>query len=113
MCIRDRQVLNRPDESGDAPAPTLASQLQLTSASANYPVGVLDRVSLAVYWDWEGSNWFRLLEWRRTYDRLRFHLLAFWNPEEGTFFPGTSGGQSANSGSLTGRGAQFIIVFNH
>lgn len=89
------------------------SQLQLTSVSANYPVGVLDRVSLAVYRDWESSNWFRLLEWRRTYDRWRVHVLAFWNPDEGTFFPAASAGQGANSGSLTGRGAQLIVVFNH
>lgn len=88
-------------------------ELRLTSFTANYPLGVLDRVALAVYRDWESAVWYRLLEWRRTYDRWRLHLLAFWNDEEGSIFPANTGENEAISGSLAGRGAQLIVVFNH
>ena len=91
----------------------LPPELKLTSFTANYPFGVLDRVALMIYRDWEGSAWFRLLEWRRTYDRWRIHLLTFWNDEGSSFFPSGSGGNAASSGSLVGRGAQLIVVFNH
>jgi len=89
------------------------SQLQLTSFTANYPVGVLDRFGLAIYRDWEDSSWYRLLEWRRSYDRFRFHLLTFWNPEESAFFPSFGGDGTASSGSLTGKGVQVMLVYNH
>jgi hypothetical protein len=88
-------------------------EIRLTSFTANYPVGVLDRVSAAVYRDWEGSGWFRLLEWRRTYDRWRIHLLGFWNPGEGSIFPSSDSDNVTRTGSLGGRGAQVIVVFNH
>jgi hypothetical protein len=87
--------------------------LKLTSFTANYPFGVLDRMALAIYRDWEGDGWYRLVEWRRTYDRWRIHLLGFWNDDEGSFFPAEPGGNASNSGSLAGRGAQLILVFNH
>ena len=88
-------------------------ELKLTSFTANYPFGILDRVAMAVYRDWENSAWFRLLEWRRTYDRWRFHLMAFWNDEGGSLFPSVPGDNAASSGSLAGRGVQLIVVFNH
>ena len=88
-------------------------EIRVTSLTANYPVGVLDRLSLAVYRDWKSSEWFRLLEWRRTYDRWRFHFLAFWNPDEAALFPGSSTNREASSGAMMGRGVQIIAVFNH
>jgi hypothetical protein len=91
----------------------LPRRLHLTSFTANYPVGVLDRFSMAVYRDWESSKWFRLVEWRRTYNRWSIHLLAFWNPTEGSIFPSYQGSVASSSGSLGGRGGQLIIVFNH
>jgi hypothetical protein len=88
------------------------TQIQLSSFTANYPIGVLDRLAVAVYRDWEDSSWYRLLEWRRSYDRFRFHLMAFWNPEDRAFFP-SYGDAGASSGSLTGKGIQLMLVYNH
>jgi hypothetical protein len=88
------------------------TRIQLSSFTANYPVGVLDRLALAVYRDWGDSSWYRLLEWRRSYDRFRFHLMAFWNPEGSAFFP-SYGDAGASSGSLAGKGLQLMLVYNH
>jgi hypothetical protein len=99
-----------PGEGSEAPS---FSTLRLTALTAGYPLGVLDRVGLAVYRDWEGEGWFRLLEWRRTYDTWRIHLLGFWNPDVGGLFPSDAPGGAGSSGSLAGKGAQLIVVFNH
>ncbi len=102
-----------PGEPGEGAGPLLIPTLRLTALTASYPLGVLDRVGLAVYRDWEGGDWFRLLEWRRTYDRWRIHLLGFWNPGVGGLFPSDGPGGPGSSGSLAGSGAQLIVVFNH
>ncbi len=96
------------------PSPSDASpDMRLTSFTANYPLGVLDRIAIAVYRDWEGESWLRLVEWRRTYDRWRLHLLGFWNPAQGALLPTTVSGGAARSGTLAGSGFQLIVVFNH
>jgi hypothetical protein len=96
---------------GETAAPE--ASWSLTSFTANYPLGVLDRVSAAVYHDWRQGSWFRLVEWRRTYDRWRLHLLGFWNPEDLALLPSSGPGDPGESGLLRGRGAQIIVVFNH
>ena len=102
-----------PGDSGEGSGVPTFPTLRLTAFTAGYPLGVLDRVGLAVYRDWEGEGWFRLLEWRRTYDSWRVHLLGFWNPDVGGLFPSDAPGGAGSSGSLAGKGAQLIVVFNH
>lgn len=102
-----------PERSPSAPAEPFPPQVRLASFTASYPFGVLDRVALAAYRDLDSSDWYSLLEWRRSYDRWRFHFLAFWNPEQSSLFPPSSAGNAASSGSLSGRGVQLIVVFNH
>jgi hypothetical protein len=102
-----------PGGPGEGPGVPSIPTLRLTAITAGYPLGVLDRVGLAVYRDWEGEGWFRLLEWRRTYDSWRIHLLGFWNPDVGGLFPSDAPVGAGSSGSLAGKGAQLILVFNH
>lgn len=79
-----------------------------TGLSASYPLTILDRVSLYVYYDWKASDWAPLLTWQRTYDRWQFHVNAFWNPDR----PGPVSGSGMNT-SFGGRGVQVMLVFNH
>jgi hypothetical protein len=98
---------------GEGPEGSKPRKLRLTSFTASYPYGILDRLALAIYRDWENARWYRLMEWRRTYDRWRIHLQAFWNPLDGSSFFSSSGDNAASSGSLAGRGLQMIVAFNH
>jgi hypothetical protein len=102
-----------PRGSLSASADPFKPQIRLASLTASYSVGVLDQVALATYRDLDSSDWYNLLEWRRSYDRWRLHFLAFWNPEKSPLFPSSTPGNAASSGSLSGRGVQFILVFNH
>jgi hypothetical protein len=87
-------------ESGEA--------LELSAMSITYGISVVDRLTLLAFEDWEQDEGYYLVEWRRTYDRWRIHVIGFSNPEGGAILPGRS------SGALfSGNGAQVVFVFNH
>lgn len=73
-----------------------------------YPVSILDDVTAIVYYEWDQGNWYRFLNWQRTYDRWRFNLIVFWNPESFGIYPSQQG-----SNSFSGQGFQFMVVFNY
>jgi hypothetical protein len=82
--------------------------LQLSALSVTYRVNVVDRLTAIAFRDWDRDESYYLLEWRRTFDRWRIHLIGFSNPESGTILPGRS------SGSLfSGEGIEFVFVLNH
>ena len=81
-----------------------------TSFSAlllRYPVGLLDEVTGIFYYDWKNENAYRFLNWQRTYDRLTFNLILFWNPEEFLVFRGQGG-----AGSFAGKGFEFLLAYH-
>jgi hypothetical protein len=79
-----------------------------SALSASYPVGVLDMCSAMVYYDWEGDQWYRFIDWQRSYDCWSFHAMAFWNPDDVALYEGNSG-----MNRYSGRGFQVMAVFNH
>jgi len=40
-----------------------------TGLTADYPLGLLDRMSAMIFYSGSTGDWYRLLTWRRTYDR--------------------------------------------
>jgi len=79
-----------------------------TGLTLDYPLGVLDRLSGMVFYSGSTGDWYRLLTWRRTYDRWSFYVIGFWNPDRYQIFPGQTG-----ASLFAGKGIQFTIVFNH
>ncbi len=79
-----------------------------SALSLNYPVDLLDQVSVIVYRDWRNHEWYRLITWQRTYDNWSFYLLGFWNPENIQIFRSQAG-----ANPLAGTGFQFMLIFNH
>ena len=74
----------------------------------NYPVGIVDRVSVIAYRAWQLHEWFRLVTWQRTYDAWTFYLLGFWNPAQlATLLP------QQQSQSFAGHGLELMVTFNH
>jgi hypothetical protein len=74
----------------------------------SYPVGLMDTIKGIIYRDWKNKELYRFVNWQRTYDRWSFYIMGFWNPEQFLIY------QSNKMNNLfTGKGFQFMVVFNH
>lgn len=80
----------------------------LSAFTADYPLGLLDRLRAVVFRDWESEEWYRLLTWQRTTDRWTFFIVGFWNPDCYQIY-----GASKEGPVFSGKGFQVTIVFNH
>ena len=94
------QVSEKWDSSG--------TSRQLTAVSMNYPVGLFDNLSAIIYHDWDERDWYRFVNWQRSYNAWQINLIGFWNPDQ--FQPI----QFRTDQSLwMGKGIQCMVVFNH
>jgi len=80
----------------------------LIATSLDYPFGIFDDVRAIVYYELENQNWYRFIQWQRTYDNWNVFLMGFWNPETYQLFPGAS-----QNNVYAGKGVQLLLVFNH
>jgi hypothetical protein len=79
-----------------------------SALSMNYPLGLLDTLSGIFYYDWENKNFYRFINWQRTYDRWSFYVMGFWNPESFQIYQ-----NQPESSLFAGKGFQVMVVFNH
>jgi hypothetical protein len=86
----------------------LGEGISFSGLSADYPIGLLDRVSGIYYYDWTNRNNYFWVNWQRTYDDWMFYLIGFFNPET-VHVSQTRTGSSA----FAGNGFQIMVVFNH
>jgi len=82
--------------------------LDFSSLSVNYPFGLLDNFSGMLFYDWKNKEYSRYISWQRTYDKWRFYVIGFWNPERLLIFP-----ERATHTLFAGKGFQIMVVFNH
>jgi hypothetical protein len=83
-------------------------QISFSALLINYPVGLMDTIKGIIYHDWKNHELYRFVNWQRTYDRWSFYIMGFWNPEQFLIY------QSSKMNNLfTGKGFQFMVVFNH
>lgn len=82
--------------------------VSMTALSLNYPVGLLDDLTVMFYYEWDNKGWYRFLSWQRTYDNWSFYLMGFWNPDQYQLYQ-----SSIENNLYAGKGIQLLIVFNH
>lgn len=82
--------------------------IQFSLFSLSYPVSLFDNVSTMFYYSWGNNDVYSFLSWQRTYNKLSFHVMAYWNPE--TF---NLPQQNLGSNLFGGKGIQVMLVFNH
>lgn len=82
--------------------------IAMTALSLNYPIGLLDDITMMLYYDWDNTNWYRFFSWQRTYDNWRFYLMGFWNPDQYQLFR-----TGIENNLYAGKGIQLMVVFNH
>jgi hypothetical protein len=85
-----------------------ANGISFSALSMNYPLGLIDRLSAILYFNWTNHEWYRLVTWQKTYDNWIFYLLGFWNPKIFQLYQ-----TQTISNTFAGTGIQFMVVFNH
>jgi hypothetical protein len=74
----------------------------------SYPIGLFDKLSAIVYYNWTGNNVYSFLNWQWQFDNIMFYVMAYWNPES---FQLPS--QTTAQNIFAGKGIQLMFVFNH
>ena len=82
--------------------------VQISALSMTYRTSIVDQLSLIASHEWEGDQSSFFLEWRRTWDRWRLHLIGFSAPEGGAVLGGPP-----TDALYSGNGLQGVLVFNH
>jgi hypothetical protein len=82
--------------------------IKFSALSLNYPIGLLDSISVMVYYDWKFDEFYRFINWQRTYDQWQIYVMGFWNPEKFLIYQG-----NLDTSLFTGTGFQIMIVFNY
>lgn len=80
----------------------------VSAVSLNYPLGVIDNLTVMIYYGWEKHDWYHLINWQRTYDNWSLYFIGFWNPDSFQIYQNLD-----NNSSFTGNGIQLMVVFNH
>jgi hypothetical protein len=73
-----------------------------------YPASVFVDLTALFYYDWKEKQLYRFLSWQRTYDRWRFHIIAFWSPEASLIYRAQPG-----ANAFSGKGIQLMVTFNY
>jgi hypothetical protein len=73
-----------------------------------YPASVFVDLTVLFYYDWKEEGFYRFLSWQRTYDRWRFHVIAFWNPEGFLIYRSEPG-----ANVFSGQGIQLMVTYNY
>ncbi|MBT4728261.1 MAG: hypothetical protein HOB88_07475 [Bacteroidetes bacterium] len=81
--------------------------LTFSILALNYPIGLLDNISVMVYYNWGNGDWYRFINFQRSYNNWSYHLMAFWNPDQFQLY-----NISDNSNLFAGKGFQLMTVYN-
>lgn len=76
--------------------------------SLNYPLALLDTIALIFFYDWDNSDLYSFVNWRRTYDHWSLNVMGFWNPERFQVYS-TRG----EDNQFAGKGFQIMVVYNY
>jgi len=74
----------------------------------SYPLGLFDKISAIVYFDWANNKAYNFLNWQRVFNKYTLYLMAYINPKD--YNIPTPGSDDL---LYAGSGIQLIFVFNH
>ena len=83
-------------------------RLNFSALSLTYPIGLTDMITGMIYYNWKDQSWYRFINFNRSYDRISLYLMAYWNPENFNIYRNVG-----EQNLFSGKGIQFMFVFNH
>jgi len=87
---------------------SFSNNINFSLLTMNYPLGLFDRISTILYYNWTDKKIYSFVNWQRQFDRTMFYIIAYWNPE--SFQLPT---QTSVQSIFAGKGIQLMFVFNH
>lgn len=94
--------------SHDQKAFKFANITSFSLLTLNYPLGVFDKVSLIIYYNWTEKSIFNFFTWQKQFDNIVLYVMGYWNPETYNL-----PAQTASRNYFAGKGIQVMFVFNH
>ena len=85
------------------------NSMTFTALSANYPVGIIDNLSVIVFYDWENNSIYNFINWGMRWDKISLYVMGFWNPENYELYQNITNDQNL----YAGKGIMVQFVFNH
>ncbi len=76
--------------------------------SLSYPIGIFDRLSAILYYDWTDKKSYNFINWQREMNHVTFYLMGYWNPKNYQL-----PAQSLENNRFAGKGLQVMVVWNH
>ena len=87
---------------------SFTNAINFSLLSVSYPIGVFDKISSIIYYNWNDKTVYTFLNWQKQFDNIIFYVMGYWNPE--IFLLPT---QESTHNLFAGRGIQLMFVFNH
>jgi hypothetical protein len=85
-----------------------ANRTSFSLLTASYPVGLFDKLSAMVYYNWTNKTIYNFVTFQKQLDNVVFYLMGFWNPVY-LQLPAQAGSMDL----FSGKGIQVMFVFNH
>jgi hypothetical protein len=94
--------------SSDQDAFTFKNTTTFSLLSLSYPVGLFDKLSAIIYYNWTDNSLYNFINWQRDFNRISLYVMGYWNPEN-YHIPLQGSGENL----YAGKGIMLMIVFNH
>ena len=94
--------------SSDEHAFAFSNRNSFSLLTVSYPIGLFDKLSTIVYYDWTNNKFYNFVNWQKQFDRIMLYIIGYWNPVLYRL-PAQSGSQNL----FSGKGIQIMFVFNH
>ncbi len=87
---------------------TFSNRSSFSLMTFNYPIGLFDKLSAMIYYNWTNKTIYNFITWQKQFDRIIFYVMGYWNPLLYQL-PAQTGSQSL----FSGKGIQLMFVLNH
>lgn len=94
--------------SYDQKAFGFANRISFSLLTFSYPIGLFDKLSSIVYFNWTNKTLYNFVTWQKQFDNLMLYLMGYWNPDAYEL-PAQTGSENM----FSGKGIQIMFVFNH
>jgi hypothetical protein len=86
----------------------LGNALHFAGLSLSYPLTIFDQLNGILFYDVTNRNLYQFIHWKRRLRNFDLYLMAYWNPDNYQLMLSGAGGRQ-----YSGKGVQFMIVYNH